>query len=98
MNNPLHSLSQFVTQTDYATLPAPLVEKAKRHFLDTLGAALAGSQAELTQRTLRAMNASESDGASVIWGTEQGLSARNAALVNGIAAHALELDLSLIHI
>jgi 2-methylcitrate dehydratase PrpD len=92
MNNPLHILSQFVTQTDYAALPAPLVEKAKRHFLDTLGAALAGSQAELTRRTLRAMNATESDGASTIWGTEQGLSARNAALVNGIAAHALELD------
>jgi len=92
MNNPLHILSQFVTQTEYDALPAPLVEKAKRHFLDTLGAALAGSQAELTRRTLRAMNATESDGASVIWGTEQGLSARNAALVNGIAAHALELD------
>jgi 2-methylcitrate dehydratase PrpD len=92
MSHPLQALSQFASHNDYDALPAPLVEKAKRHFLDTLGAALAGSKAPLTQHALRAMNASEAEGASVIWGTDQGLSARNAALINGIAAHALELD------
>jgi 2-methylcitrate dehydratase PrpD len=92
MNNAMEVLSQFICRTSYEALPAALVDKTKRHFLDTLGAGLAGSQALLTQRALHAMQAAEAPGAAGIWGTDQGLSARNAALVNGIAAHALELD------
>lgn len=92
MNNAVVTLSQFICRTSYSDLPEALVEKAKRHLLDTLGATLAGSQTSLPKRALRAMNASEAPGTSLIWGTAQGLSARNAALVNGIAAHALELD------
>ncbi len=92
MTNAVQTLSQFICRTSFEDLPEALVVKAKQHLLDTLGAALAGSQTELTQRALRAMNASEAEGASVIWGADYGLSARNAALINGIAAHALELD------
>lgn len=92
MTNHVNTLSQFICRTSFDELPEPLVVKAKQHLLDTLGAALAGSQTPLTQRALRAMNASESEGASGIWGADYGLSARNAALINGIAAHALELD------
>ncbi|MCQ3001310.1 MmgE/PrpD family protein [Pseudomonas syringae] len=92
MTNAVATLSQFICRTSFDELPEALVVKAKQHLLDTLGAALAGSQAPLTQNALRAMNASEAEGASVIWGADYGLSARNAALINGIAAHALELD------
>ena len=92
MSNAITTLSQFICRTSFDELPESLVVKAKQHLLDTLGAALAGSQAPLTQNALRAMNASEAEGASVIWGADYGLSARNAALINGIAAHALELD------
>ncbi|RMR05704.1 MmgE/PrpD protein [Pseudomonas savastanoi pv. glycinea] len=92
MTNAVETLSQFICRTSFDELPESLVVKAKQHLLDTLGAALAGSQAPLTQNALRAMNASEAEGASVIWGADYGLSARNAALINGIAAHALELD------
>jgi 2-methylcitrate dehydratase PrpD len=92
MSNAITILSQFICRTSFDELPEVLVVKAKQHLLDTLGAALAGSQAALTQNALRAMNASEAEGASVIWGADYGLSARNAALINGIAAHALELD------
>ncbi|MET0611805.1 MAG: MmgE/PrpD family protein, partial [Pseudomonas caspiana] len=92
MTNAVATLSQFICRTSFDELPESLVVKAKQHLLDTLGAALAGSQAPLTQNALRAMNASEAEGASVIWGADYGLSARNAALINGIAAHALELD------
>lgn len=92
MSSTLTTLSQFICHTSFDDLPEPLVVKAKQHLLDTLGAALAGSQTALTQNALRAMNASEAEGASVIWGADFGLSARNAALINGIAAHALELD------
>ncbi|WP_122666808.1 MmgE/PrpD family protein [Pseudomonas viridiflava] len=92
MTNAVETLSQFICRTSFDEFPEALVVKAKQHLLDTLGAALAGSQTPLTQNALRAMDASEAEGASVIWGADYGLSARNAALINGIAAHALELD------
>ncbi len=92
MTNAVETLIQFICRTSFDEFPEALVVKAKQHLLDTLGAALAGAQTPLTQNALRAMNASEAEGASVIWGADYGLSARNAALINGIAAHALELD------
>lgn len=88
----LQTLAQFVSQTPFSALPATVVGKARRHFLDTLGAALAGMSSELTQRCLRAVQASEAPGEVPVWGTACRLSARSAALVNGVAAHALELD------
>ena len=90
--NSLEQLSHFVSDTRYQDLPDALVEKARRHLLDTLGAALAGSETELTQRCLSAVLASEGPGEATVWGSRHRLSARSAALVNGVAAHALELD------
>ncbi|WP_296258092.1 MULTISPECIES: MmgE/PrpD family protein [unclassified Pseudomonas] len=92
MTNPQQVLSHFICNSRYEDLPVELIEKAKRHLLDTLGAALAGANAELTQRCLRALQICEASGPAGIWGSAHGLSPRNAALVNGIAAHALELD------
>ncbi|TDV59720.1 MmgE/PrpD family protein [Pseudomonas sp. LP_7_YM] len=92
MTDAQRTLSQFICHSAYRDLPGPLVEKAKRHLLDTLGAALAGANADLTQRCLRALQTCEAPGPSAIWGSAGGLSPRNAALVNGVASHALELD------
>jgi 2-methylcitrate dehydratase PrpD len=39
-------LGAFVTQVTYDELPPEVVEKAKRHILDTFGAALAGATSE----------------------------------------------------
>lgn len=90
--NALHVLAGFVCDTPFAAIPEAVVAKARRHFLDTLGAALAGADTELTQRCLRALLCSEPAGEVAVWGGMQRLSARSAALVNGVAAHALELD------
>lgn len=90
--NSLEQLSHFIVDTRYQALPEALLDKARRHLLDTLGAALAGSGTELGQRCLSAVLASEGPGGAVVWGTRHRLSARSAALVNGVAAHALELD------
>jgi 2-methylcitrate dehydratase PrpD len=88
----LQALAQFVCTTPFAAIPEPVVAKARRHFLDTLGAALAGADSELTQRCLRAVLCSEPAGDVGVWGGTQHVSARSAALINGVAAHALELD------
>jgi 2-methylcitrate dehydratase PrpD len=45
-------LGTFVAEARYADLPPEIVEKAKRHTLDTLGAGLAGATSEEAKRTL----------------------------------------------
>ena len=82
-------LAGFVQGVRFADLPAAVVEKAKRHILDTLGAALAGALAAEPRQTLTVL---DRGGKAPVWGTGVRLGARDAALVNGIAAHALELD------
>lgn len=88
----LQQLGTFVSETPFSAIPEPVVAKARRHLLDTLGAALAGADSALTQQCLRAVQVSEGWGKAQVWGGTSVLTARGAALVNGVAAHALELD------
>lgn len=85
-------LGTFAASARYADLPAEIVGKAKRHILDTLGAGLAGATSEEAKRALSSVLASEGPGPTTVWGTQRKLSPRNAALINGTAAHAFELD------
>jgi 2-methylcitrate dehydratase PrpD len=87
-----NQLGAFVAQTRCEDLPPEVVEKAKRHILDTFGAALAGAISEEAVRAKAGLFAAEAGGAAPIWGTADVASPRNAALLNGIAAHAFELD------
>ncbi|WP_175947901.1 MmgE/PrpD family protein [Burkholderia pyrrocinia] len=84
-------LAAFVAQTPADALPDDVVAKAKRHVLDTFGAALAGASAVET-RSARALTGAVAQGGAPLWGTRRTAGVRDAAFVNGIAAHALELD------
>jgi len=84
-------LAGFVANTSCDAIPAAVVHRAKRHILDTLGAALAGATA-LEARSVRTVMSAGSHGNVLAWGTQQTFGARDAAFVNGVAAHALELD------
>lgn len=84
-------LAAFVADIPDEALPAAVVHKAKRHVLDTLGASLAGAAASAS-RSARAVMSGEGPGVAQVWGTRQSLGPRSAAFVNGVAAHALELD------
>lgn len=85
-------MGAFIAGASATDLPEAIVEKAKRHVLDTFGAALAGAISDET-RAIRAMlRASEGRGPAPVWGTAMALSPRGAALANGVAAHAFELD------
>ncbi|WP_321873997.1 MmgE/PrpD family protein [Burkholderia ubonensis] len=84
-------LAAFVARTPANALPDDVVAKAKRHVLDTFGAALAGAAAVET-RGARALTGAAERGGAPLWGTRRTAGARDAAFVNGIAAHALELD------
>ncbi|MEV0696834.1 MmgE/PrpD family protein [Saccharopolyspora sp. NPDC050389] len=84
-------LGEFIAGTTFAGLPGSVADKAKRHLLDTLGAALAGARTPETTRITATLTAPTTTGAA-IWGTGLLASPRDAALANGVAAHALELD------
>ncbi|MFK4264776.1 MmgE/PrpD family protein [Streptomyces milbemycinicus] len=92
----LAALAHLTTATRIGDLPEAVVSKARYHLLDTLGAALAGAGSAETTALLRMLTATEptaGPGAEAsVWGTGLALSPRGAALVNGVSAHALELD------
>jgi 2-methylcitrate dehydratase PrpD len=79
---PLHLLADLVAKPP--PLPTDVVERAKRHLLDTLGAALAGAATPAPGLA--------GPGPAPVWGTGLTVAPRDAALLNGVAAHALELD------
>ncbi|MFF2508983.1 MmgE/PrpD family protein [Streptomyces sp. NPDC058067] len=88
----LGALARFTVRTRIDDLPAPVVTKAKHHLLDTLGAALAGTDSAETSALCAALTATEPPGEAAVWGTCLTLTPRSAALVNGVSAHAFELD------
>ncbi|MBU6958805.1 MmgE/PrpD family protein [Pseudomonas sp. CVAP len=90
MSEPLQRLAQLCVDTRFEDLPPALVAQAKRHILDTVGATLAGAASEIAV-TVRQTFANET-GQTLVWGTAQYVGAAQAAMLNGIAAHALELD------
>jgi 2-methylcitrate dehydratase PrpD len=79
-------LADFIASVRFERLPQWVVAKAGDHMLDTLGAMLAGLEAEETVLTARMIRATNDLAAS------DPLSPRVAALVRGIACHAYELD------
>ena len=89
--------ARFARDLRIDAVPEPTRARARLHLLDTLGAALAGSAAREAHLARRAARADGSLGAAagsaaVVWGTPERATPRAAALVNGVAAHAFELD------
>jgi 2-methylcitrate dehydratase PrpD len=85
-------LADFVAGLDLEDMPPRAVEATKSVILDTLGSALAGTSAEGIS-ILRGLS-EEWAGApqSTIWGFDQKVPAPQAALVNGVASRARDID------
>jgi aconitate decarboxylase len=89
---PSARLADLVARLRLADLPAAVVRHAKLCLLDTVGCGLFGSTLEWS-RILRDTLAELDGGNDVaVWGTGLRLSANHAALANGAAVHAFELD------
>ncbi|RCW79266.1 MmgE/PrpD family protein [Paracoccus lutimaris] len=85
----VEALAAFCADLSPHAPPERVRRRGKLHLLDTLGAALAGTcSAEF--RAVRALAAS--GGAARLLATGQRTGARDAALINGVAAHVFELD------
>lgn len=88
----IERLAAYAAGLSFAQLPPRTVAAARRAILDTLGVTLAGAreQTAVRARTLIA-HRRPSQEASLI-GTAGSASIEDAALLNGIAAHALDYD------
>lgn len=85
-------LAKLVTSTRFSDFDLATLDKARIHILDTLGVMLAGADSDETTLALRAMAGELSIGQALIVGHDRYCSGRDAAMLNGISAHALELD------
>jgi len=92
MKSPTQALASFIADITYEDIPPEAIKKTKFVFLDTLGAAIAGSQTK--EGKIAANLARKLSGKSecVLIASEMKVDCLYAALFNGIMAHALELD------
>ena len=90
MSERMQRLAQFCVDSRFEDLPHALVAQAKRHILDTFGVTLAGAGSEVAKQARQVFDGEV--GSTLIWGTDQRTGAAQAAMLNGVAAHALELD------
>lgn len=88
-DTPVDRLASFVSSLRYDDLPEDVVSKAKIHIADTLGAAIAGARSNEFAISVKSLRP---EGPVRLWGTGLSGSPRDAALLNGVAAHAFELD------
>lgn len=85
------AIVDFAAQLDYDSLPAPVVEKAKWHILDTFCCAMAGRGLEVAASARRAAQAMGS-GNCPVFGIRLNASASAAAFANAVTANALDYD------
>ena len=86
-------LARFAASLTLESLPEAVVHQTHRCLLDTTGAMLAGSRLSQAGQAGRRLAAGlDERGDSAVAGSTMSRSPMTAALVNGMASHALELD------
>jgi 2-methylcitrate dehydratase PrpD len=85
-------LAERVTAMRYEDLPPEAVHWSKVALLDTIGVALAGAREDTTALVAQTLELKPESGPSLVLGSTMRVAALDAALVNGVAAHALDYD------
>lgn len=88
----MRKLSAYMAGALGRRLPATVVEKAKHHILDTLAAMVSGSRLRPGKGALKYVMTLGGTREACVVGSTLVTNAPNAALANGIAAHADETD------
>jgi len=88
----MSALSAYMAAAGTRALPAEAAEHAKHHVLDTLAAAISGSELPPGQAAQRYLRSHAGTGAATIVGPALTASPIDAALANGVMAHADETD------
>lgn len=97
----MRRLSAYIASVPTRPLPPAVAERAKHHLLDTISAMVSGSRLLPGRRAIEYVSALGGTGEACVAGTPLVTSAPNAALANGMLAHADETDdayyLALVH-
>ncbi|HZV60633.1 MAG TPA: MmgE/PrpD family protein, partial [Candidatus Eremiobacteraceae bacterium] len=88
----MNALSTYMSETANRPLPEEVVEKTKHHILDTLGAMVSGSKLLPGQRALQFAQAYGGKEISTVVASNIVCGPIEAALTNGMLAHADETD------
>jgi 2-methylcitrate dehydratase PrpD len=86
------ALCDYMSAAKTRALPPEVGEQAKHHILDTLAAMISGSELPPGQAAQRYIRANASQGTATVVGTTLTASPIEAALANGVMAHADETD------
>jgi 2-methylcitrate dehydratase PrpD len=88
----MRQLSGYIASAQRNALPAPVVEKTKHHLLDTIAAMVSGSRLLPGRKGISFVKALGGTKEACVIGSRIVTTATNAALANGICAHADETD------
>ncbi len=88
----MNALSAYMSAAGTGALPAEVAEHAKHHLLDSLASMISGSELPPGQAAQRYIRAHGGKGAATIAGTLLTAAPGDAALANGVMAHADETD------
>ena len=88
----MSALSAYMSAAGNRALPAEAAEQAKHHLLDTLASMISGSDLPPGQAALRYISSHAGKGAATIVGSALTAAPIDAALANGVMAHADETD------
>ncbi|OGA41438.1 MAG: hypothetical protein A3G24_06175 [Betaproteobacteria bacterium RIFCSPLOWO2_12_FULL_62_13] len=93
VSSPTREIASWVANLSYADLPARTREVARCAILDTVGCGVYGFNTPWAKMLLAWARAGGSKAECTVWGeAAPGLRPADAALVNGTASHAFELD------
>ncbi len=88
----MQALSTYMAEASAHVLPPDVIEHAKHHILDTLGAMVSGSELPPGQAALRFARAQSGKGSATVVGSDILAGPIEAALANGLLAHSDETD------
>jgi 2-methylcitrate dehydratase PrpD len=91
-SSPMQALAGYIGCALQQALPDEVLEKAKFQLLDTLAAMLSGSRLPAGKMALAYVRAQGGEAQACVAGTPLVTTAVNAALANGMSAHADETD------
>lgn len=90
MSDATTTLAEYSAELNAATLTADVVDHARRVVADTIGVLLSASQRKAVTTAMAVL--STGSGPCTVIGHRRGASAIDAAFLNGIGAHDIELD------
>ncbi|MDB5927526.1 MAG: hypothetical protein JWN13_6462 [Betaproteobacteria bacterium] len=88
----MHELATYMSRAIKRPLPKPVAEKTKHHVLDTIAAMVSGSRLLPGEKAISFIKAQGGTPESTVIGSRVVTSAQNAAMANGMLAHADETD------